>query len=111
MVGCCFMFFASCEKEYLVPEKELPQWLKTSIEKDQEIIAEDSGSMKAMGKWTRSEWRNELYYEYTNMLLCSMSSPISHNNDTLKFYQNISDTIYYDEKCCEVVVWKGPNAR
>ena len=105
-LGCCCLL-ASCEKEYLIPENELPQWLKTSIDQDLEIIAENSGSMRALGKWIRSEWKNEYYYEYQNALLCSMQSPISHYNDTLSIYHSNSNTNYYNEKCCEVVVWNG----
>ncbi len=110
ILGCCCIFLASCEKKYLIPEKELPQWLKASIDADMIIIEKDPGSMEALGSWTRTEWRDGYYYQYENGLFSTLPAPISHNNDTLGKDQSILITKYYKEKCCDVLVWEGPRA-
>lgn len=116
----CFILLASCEKKYLLPEKDLPGWLKASIEADLREIEENPKSINELGRWTRSEWKaygrwirtewqNEYYYEYHNgLFINSIIRPISHYNDTLKIDYLYPTSPYYSEKCCTVLVWKGP---
>ncbi len=108
LILCCCFILVSCEKQYLIPERKLPGWLKESIEADIKEIENDAGSWKSLGSWNRTEWNNEYYYEYHNMLSSRMYAPISHNNDTLHFQYDGTTVPYYDEKCCEVLVWEGP---
>lgn len=99
----------SCEKGYLVPENELPEWLRTSIEKDEQIIKKNPKYMTSYGSWIRYKWHDEYYYDYFNLVSSTMSKPISHIGDTLNFFVNDNNTAYYKEKCCKKYVWKGPN--
>lgn len=108
ILGCCCILLVCCEKKYLVPEKELPEWLKVSIDADIKEIENNPKSWKALGSWIRTEWNSEYYYEYHNMLSSRMYSPISHNNDTLNIYIGTAISNYDNEKCCEVLVWEGP---
>jgi hypothetical protein len=103
------LFFSSCEKDYLLPESELPQWLKSTIQKAEQAIEENSKTMDAMGAWKRTEWNNTHYYEYFNPLMSSMPSPISHSGDTLNVWVGDANTDYHKEKCCSIFVWKGPD--
>jgi len=100
---------ASCEKQYLVPESELPGWLKDNIQEQVQSIQENPKGMAATGAWKRARWNKEFYYEYHNPLLSSMPRPISHSGDTLKVWVGDTDTDYYKEKCCTSWVWKGPD--
>ena len=102
------LFITSCGKDEGDQDIELPGWLMVSIRADERQFHQHPGSMKAYGVWTRTTWREEYYYEYFNPLSSSMARPVSHDNDTLHVYVGLSDTPYNDEKCCEVVVWKGP---
>ena len=99
----------SCEKEYLVPENELPQWLKNSIRRDEQFIEAHPHGLAAMGAWYRTRFNDEYYYEYFNLLLSSMPRPISHSGDTLEVWVGDTDTNYHKEKCCGIYVWKGPD--
>jgi hypothetical protein len=98
----------SCEKETLVPEDEWPQWLKTTIEEQEQSISEDARSLYAVGAWKRTTWNRVYYYEYYNLLLSSMPRAISHSQDTLETYVGDTDSDYHHEKCCGVWIWKGP---
>ena len=102
-------FLNSCEKESLVPENEWPQWLKTSIQEHEKAIEENPKGGAGLGAWKRARWNNTYFYEYYNMLLSSMPSPISHSGDTLDVWIGDRDTDYHKEKCCSIFVWKGPD--
>lgn len=99
----------SCEKDYLVPESELPQWLKTTIQEHEKAIEESTKGWPAMGAWKRARWDETYYYEYYNLLLSSMPRPISHSGDTLDVWVGDTNTDYHKEKCCSAFVWKGPD--
>jgi hypothetical protein len=99
----------SCEKDPLVPESELPQWLKTTIQEDEQSIEENPIGLASTGAWKRCRLEKEYYYEYHNPLISSMPSPISQSGDTLEVWVGDTDTDYYKEKCCCVWVWKGPD--
>ena len=101
--------FCSCEKEDLVPEGEWPQWLKENIEMHEQSIKENPKAMAGIAAWKRTEWRQEYYYEYINLLLSSMQRPISHSGDTLDVFVGDMDSDYHKEKCCSIYVWKGPD--
>jgi len=97
----------SCEKDNLVPWEELPEWLISKIENDEQIIEESSNYYLASGAWVRYEWNTEFYYEYWNLLDSTFPRPISHSGDTLENYTNDYKSDYYQEKCCREYVWKG----
>jgi hypothetical protein len=102
------IIFFSCEKDYLIPDKEVPEWLKTKINQDEQIIRDSPQLMNAYGAWLRYKWQSEDYFEYHNELSSSLPQPISEKGDTLNFYVTDSTTDYYKEKCCKQYVWKAP---
>ncbi|HEY5124515.1 MAG TPA: hypothetical protein VIK14_12350 [Ignavibacteria bacterium] len=101
------MFF-SCAKDYLIPNKEVPDWLKTKISQDEQEMKDFPQSWKYYGAWVRYNWQNEYYFEYHNVLSESLPKPISAKGDTLHFYVFETTTDYYKEKCCKEFVWKAP---
>jgi len=100
--------FLSCEKNYLIPDKEVPGWLKTKIEQEEQIINDSPKLMNSLGAWMRYSWNDEYYYEYHNPLSSSLPQPISAKGDTLGFYVTDASTDYYKQKCCREYVWKAP---
>jgi hypothetical protein len=101
------MLFA-CEKDYLIPAREVPQWLKSKISQDEKFMDANPSSCLYYGAWLRYTWNDEYYFEYH----CSCSSaspvPISAKGDTLHIVANDVTTDYYKEKCCRLLVWKAP---
>jgi len=103
------LIFFSCEKDYLIPDKEVPEWLKSKIKQEEQIIKESPQLMNAYGAWLRYDWQNEYYFEYHNELSSSFPRAISIKGDTLHIWANDVNTDYYKEKCCKQLVWKAPN--
>jgi len=101
------LLLCSCEKDYLLSKEELPDWLISSIESDEQIIEASPKYYLAYGAWTRSKWNNMNYYQYVNYLSSTIIPPISELGDTLDI-PPLTSTDYYKEKCCTVYVWKGP---
>ncbi len=69
-IGLIFTFsliFFSCEKDYLIPDKEVPEWLKIKIKQDEQLIKDSPQSWKNYGGWLRYKWQNEYYFEYHNV--------------------------------------------
>jgi hypothetical protein len=103
------LIFFSCEKDYLIPEKEVPEWLKERITHDEELIKDSPKLLYSYGAWIRYQWQNEFYFEYHNVLSESLPQPISRTGDTLPIFVFDTKTAYYLEKCCKEYVWKAPN--
>ena len=104
-------FLFACEKDsletgYLVPIEELPDWLISSIEYDEEVIETSQKYYSAYGSWSRSKWNNEYYYKYFNLVSSTIPQPISHLGDTLDI-PPLTSTDFYKERCCTEYVWKG----
>jgi hypothetical protein len=102
------VMFISCEKGYLIPDKEVPEWLKLRINSDEQMMNDYPSSCLYYGAWLRYIWQDEYYFEYH--CSCSSSSPraISVNGDTLHVLANDVNTDYYKGKCCRQLVWKAP---
>ena len=102
----------SCKKDnqkgYLLPDSEIPEWLKTQIKKDEQKIQDTPKYMASYGGWLRYNWQSVYYFEYHNMLSSSSPIPISFNGDTLHVFANDINSAYSKEKCCSVYVWKAP---
>jgi len=105
-----FMFI-SCEKDYLIPDKNVPDWLKSKINQDEQIIKQSPNSLVSYGAWLRYKWQNEYYYEYHNIMSVSSSFPIpfSVNGDSLIVISGGTNSDYWTKKCCGQYVWKAPN--
>lgn len=57
------LLLSSCEKDYLIPSNEVPDWLKSKISQDELTIKEQPKLMTSYGGWLRYTWRNEYYFE------------------------------------------------
>ena len=102
------LMFFSCKKDYLIPDREVPDWLKAKISQDEQIIKDSPQLMNSYGARLRYTWQNEYYFEYSNVLSSSLPRPISVKGDTLQIYATDINTDYYKEKCCRQYVWKAP---
>jgi hypothetical protein len=102
------LVFFSCEKDFLIPDKEVPDWLKLRISQDEQMMHDYPSSCLYYGAWLRYNWLDEYYFEYH--CSCSSSSPraISTKGDTLHIRADDVTTDYYIGKCCRKLVWKGP---
>ncbi len=104
------IFFISCEKssEYLIPESEVPEWLKTRIAQDIKTLESDPRSSLRISAWMRTEFEGEYYYEFINLL--SSAEPMTYKSDGTKFiYTDNGFMDYQSGKCCKKYVWKGPD--
>lgn len=105
LLALVIFFLISCQENE--PELSIPQWLKVRNQYDESYVMQNPKSMLAYGKWIRTKWEGQFYFEYNNPLSSSMYSPISYDNDTLSFYWTNNSTDYFKQKCCSEVVWKG----
>jgi hypothetical protein len=103
-----FLFFTSCEKDYLIPDTEVPGWLKAKISQDENLMKDSPKSMAYYGAWMRYQWQKEFYFEYHNVLSSDSPRPISMSGDTLHILANDINTAYCREKCCRQYAWKAP---
>lgn len=99
----------SCEKNNLVPDNEIPTWLKTKIQQDEQVIKTNPKYMASWGSWQRYEWKNEYYFEYHNPLSSYLGNAISFSGDTMSFSGYDANAKYTKERCCMRYVWKAPN--
>jgi hypothetical protein len=98
---------SACEKDYLVPSNEVPEWLKERIAEDEATIKEDPKLMPNYGAWIRYEFNNERYYEYDNPLSSLSRNPYSETGVRVNTMEE-PYVDYWDNKCCEIFVWKAP---
>jgi hypothetical protein len=97
----------SCRKDFLIPNGEVPGWLKDKISQNEATIKSDPKLMPNYGAWIRYEYQGEKYYEYDNPLSCAISNPWSEAGEQIN--TSISPyTNYWNDKCCEMFVWKAP---
>jgi hypothetical protein len=96
------------EKGYLLPASEIPEWLKTQIQKDEQKIQDSPKYMTSYGSWIRYTWKNIYYFEYHNPVSSSSPIPITFDGDTIHIFANDINTDYFKGKCCNVYVWKAP---
>jgi hypothetical protein len=101
-------FLISCEKDYLVPKKEVPEWLQTRISQAEKSIKENPKGLTAYAAWIRYKWQNVYYFEYHAAASSSSPLAISTTQDTLRLNPWDTTTDYYKEKCCRQIIWKGP---
>jgi hypothetical protein len=104
------LIFISCEKNsdinYLVPENEIPAWLKTIIQQDEQVINTTPKYIASYGAWKRYEWNNEFYFEYINPLSSYRGTAIAFSGEAMSFDEN---TPFIKERCCMKYVWKAPS--
>ena len=106
-----FLFLSSCEKkDVLVPENEIPIWLKNQIKSYELELQQNPDQFVASGiAWIRYKWNGKYYFELRNMISSTFAYPISFDQDTLKVCPVCLGTDYHDNKCCKQFAWKGPH--
>jgi len=97
----------SCEKDYLIPRKDIPDWLKDQIEISDQQIKDNPKMMASYGGWMRYKWENDYYFEYSNILSSYIGGPITFQGDTLQLTDPRAID-YAKNRCCKQYVWKGP---
>ncbi len=99
----------SCEKssELLIPDSQVPKWLKERISDDEKKIESDPKSGLVFAAWFRYEYEGSFYFEYVNII--SSAGPKTFKYDGTEFiYTTNGFTEYQSGKCCKRYVWKGP---
>lgn len=100
----------SCEKkaDFLIPESEIPNWLKTKIVSDESTLKSNPESSISISAWIRYEYGGDYYYEFINLL--SSAGPMVFKSDSTEFnYREVNFFDYQSGKCCKRYVWKGPS--
>lgn len=97
----------SCRKDFLIPNSEVPGWLKDKISQDEATIKSDPKLMPNFGAWIRYEYLGDKYYEYDNPLSCESRNPYSEAGERINTFV-APYTDYWNDKCCEIFVWKAP---
>ena len=101
------LLLISCERDnYLIPRKEVPDWLKTQIARDEKEIKDDPKSGKDIGAWFRYEYKGEYYFEYENMISSAFPPVYYFNGNLMNTYEE-PYIDYMNKKCCKQIVWKG----
>jgi hypothetical protein len=103
------ILFFSCEKDdYLIPNEEVPEWLKERISEDEATIKSDPKLMPNYGAWIRYEFQGAYYYEYDNYLSSLSRNPYSQEGVRVDL-TIAAFTDYQTDKCCKKFVWKAPS--
>ena len=103
-----FFLFTDCNKNKLVPEDEVPQWLKEKIAEDEAVIDSASNPMQFCGAWIRYKFDKDYYFEYNNPLSSVMLEVYNYEGNGFDFYDDELIKSYQDDKCCKRYVWKAP---
>lgn len=106
LIGIIFLII-SCEKNYLIPAKEIPGWLKKSITENEDAIKSDPKSMQNYGAWIRYEFRELYYYEYDNPLSSFYPNVYSEKGNPVN-HGDLPLNEYLSQRCCVVYIWKAP---
>ena len=101
------LFFISCEKhqDFLIPNSEVPVWLKAKIAHDEKVIESTPQSGLEISAWIRYRWEGKYFFEYRNGF--SSLGPEKFNFDGEKIMLNQKPYLNFEaEKCCKEIVWK-----
>lgn len=96
----------SCEKDLLLPDSEVPDWLKERIANDEAIIQSNPQSGLDAAAWIRYRYDGNYYFEYLNLLSSAFPAIYSYEGvQTMTLFDNYQDFI--SGRCCKIYVWKG----
>ena len=102
------LFLISCEKDYLIPRKDVPSWLKDRIQQDEESLKSQPRSTLNVSAWVRYTYDANFYFEFVN--LASSTLPQVFMQDGTEYKPSLQDfSKYQSEKCCKLYIWKGPS--
>ena len=104
-----FMFVVSslsCERELLIPDSEVPEWLKDRITHDEALIQDSPQSGLDFAAWIRCKYDGKYYFEYLNLL--SSTFPSIYNYEGVRVMSSPDEyQTFYSQRCCKQYVWKG----
>ena len=102
------MMLVSCEKNYLVPDGEVPSWLKDRIAETEKEIQSNPKSGLDICAWVRYTYKGDYYYEWINLLSSTWPHLYNHKGEWMTL-STMEIEKYRDEKCCKQFIWKGSN--
>ena len=97
----------SCNTDDCPCESGIPAWLQNRIEEDQLIIESDPDLMQNFGAWFSYEFNDRIFYEYDNPLSSLSRNPYSKEGVRIDLTEP-EFANYWDERCCEKLIWKAP---
>ena len=100
------LMLVSCEKSYLVPDDEVPAWLKDRIAETEKEIRNNPHSGLTISAWIRYSYDQDYYFEYHNLLSSSYPPIYNYRGDMMTFSWDNNDS-YQQDKCCKEYIWKG----
>jgi hypothetical protein len=99
----------SCGKDsLLLPQGEIPAWLKTRIAEDEAKIESDATSGLDLGAWMRYKYEGEYYFEYYNPIMSSLPPVFDYDGTQINYFEP-PYLDFQEKKCCKKYVWKGPS--
>lgn len=101
-----FLSISACTKDKMLPQDEIPNWLKERILEDEELIKSNPQSGRDIACWMRYEYSDNYYFEYLNLLMSSFPPVYDYEGNEFIFYTD-PDSDYSKKKCCKIYVWKG----
>ena len=102
------LLLISCEKNYLVPAAQVPEWLEDRIAETEKEIRSDPKSSLKICAWVRFTYEDDYYYEWIN-LLSSYWPHLYNQKGELMTFDSMDIYKYWNEKCCKQFIWKGPD--
>ncbi|MCD4792425.1 MAG: hypothetical protein K8R54_04270 [Bacteroidales bacterium] len=102
-----FFLSVNCNKNKLIPDDEIPQWLKERIAEDEAVIDTAPKLMTNYGAWIRYKFEEDYYFEYDNALSSACCYMLNFEGEYYNYFDESFET-YQDDKCCKKYVWKAP---
>lgn len=96
----------SCEKDLLIPDSEVPDWLQERIANDEALIQNNPHSGLDAAAWIRYKYDGSYYFEYLNLL--SSAFPVIYSYEGVQVMTVMNDyQAFSSDRCCKKYVWKG----
>lgn len=106
LILICSFSLLSCERELLIPNSEVPDWLKDRINHDEAIIRDSPRSGLDIAAWIRYRYDGKYFFEYLNLL--SSAFPSIYNYEGIQVMTSYDEhQAFISERCCKQYVWKG----
>jgi len=102
------LFLSACAKDNSTSDSDIPEWLKLKIEQDEATIKAHPELMQNHGAWYSYEFNGAIYYEYDNPLSSESRNPYSFAGVRV-IITEAPFTDYWNQKCCEKLVWEAPH--
>jgi hypothetical protein len=106
LILICSFSLLSCERELLIPNSEVPDWLKDRIAHDEALIRDSPQSGLDIAAWIRYKYEGKYFFEYLNLL--SSAFPSIYTYEGMRAMSNPDEYQAFSlKRCCKQYVWKG----